>query len=65
MALVGYFLVANSGGHVVPRSGPAPVRSEVERLIDRYGAREIAYRDDTMTLNEKWMSDLVRIGTTS
>lgn len=39
-------------------SSPARVIAEIEHLIERYGAREITFWDDTMTVNKKWMYDL-------
>lgn len=39
-------------------SSPARVIAEIEHLIERYGAREITFWDDTMTVNKKWMYEL-------
>src|SRR5262245_890731 len=39
-------------------SSPARVIAEIEHLVTEYGAREITFWDDTMTLNKKWMYDL-------
>jgi len=39
-------------------STPAHVIAEIEHLIERYGAREITFWDDTITLNKKWMHEL-------
>jgi len=37
---------------------PARVVAEIEHLIERYGAREITFWDDTITLNKKWVNEL-------
>jgi radical SAM superfamily enzyme YgiQ (UPF0313 family) len=39
-------------------SSPARVVAEIEHLVEQYGAREITFWDDTMTLNKKWMYEL-------
>jgi radical SAM superfamily enzyme YgiQ (UPF0313 family) len=39
-------------------SSPARVIAEIEHLIERYGAREITFWDDTITLNKKWLLEL-------
>lgn len=39
-------------------SSPARVVAEIEHLVERYGAREITFWDDTMTLNKHWMYEL-------
>lgn len=39
-------------------SGPARVVAEIEHLVEQFGAKEITFWDDTMTLNKKWMYDL-------
>lgn len=39
-------------------SSPARVVAEIEHLVSQYGAREITFWDDTMTLNKKWMHEL-------
>ena len=39
-------------------SSPARVVAEIEHLVERYGAREITFWDDTMTLNKRWMHEL-------
>lgn len=39
-------------------SSPARVVAEIEHLVATYGAREITFWDDTMTLNKKWMYEL-------
>lgn len=39
-------------------SSPARVMAEIDHLVERYGAREITFWDDTMTLNKKWMYEL-------
>jgi radical SAM superfamily enzyme YgiQ (UPF0313 family) len=37
---------------------PARVVAEIEHLIEHYGAREITFWDDTITLNKKWVNEL-------
>ena len=32
--------------------------AEIEHLVEQYGAREITFWDDTMTLNKRWMYEL-------
>lgn len=39
-------------------SSPARVVAEIEHLVERYGAREITFWDDTLTLNKRWMKEL-------
>lgn len=39
-------------------SSPARVVAEIEHLVETYGAKEITFWDDTLTLNKKWMYDL-------
>ncbi|MGH7788014.1 MAG: B12-binding domain-containing radical SAM protein [Candidatus Binatia bacterium] len=39
-------------------SSPARVVAEIEHLIEQYGAKEITFWDDTMTVNKKWMYEL-------
>lgn len=39
-------------------ASPARVVAEIEHLIARYGAREITFWDDTITLNQKWLHAL-------
>src|SRR6185436_20109940 len=39
-------------------SSPARVIAEIEHLIATYGAREITFWDDTITLNKKWLHEL-------
>jgi len=39
-------------------SSPARVVAEIEHLIKDFGAKEISFWDDTMTLNKKWMYEL-------
>lgn len=39
-------------------SSPARVVAEIEHLIAQYGAKEITFWDDTMTVNKKWMYEL-------
>jgi anaerobic magnesium-protoporphyrin IX monomethyl ester cyclase len=39
-------------------SSPSRVVAEIEHLVTEYGAREITFWDDTMTLNKKWMYEL-------
>lgn len=39
-------------------SSPTRVVNEIEHLVERYGAREITFWDDTMTVNKKWMYEL-------
>jgi anaerobic magnesium-protoporphyrin IX monomethyl ester cyclase len=39
-------------------SSPAHVVAEIEHLVEQYGAREITFWDDTMTVNKKWMHEL-------
>ena len=37
---------------------PARVVAEIEHVIEQYGAREITFWDDTITLNKKWVHEL-------
>ena len=39
-------------------SSPARVVAEIVHLVETYGAREVTFWDDTMTLNKKWMYEL-------
>jgi radical SAM superfamily enzyme YgiQ (UPF0313 family) len=39
-------------------SSPRRVVDEIEHLVAEYGAREITFWDDTMTLNKRWMHEL-------
>jgi radical SAM superfamily enzyme YgiQ (UPF0313 family) len=39
-------------------SSPQRVVAEIEHLVADFGAKEITFWDDTMTLNKKWMYDL-------
>ncbi len=39
-------------------TSPARVVAEIEHLIERYGAREITFWDDTLTLNATWLREL-------
>src|SRR5205085_5863193 len=36
----------------------AHVVAEVRHLVETYGAREITFWDDTMTVNKRWMGEL-------
>jgi anaerobic magnesium-protoporphyrin IX monomethyl ester cyclase len=42
-------------------SSPARVVAEIEHLIATYGAREITFWDDTITLNKKWLHELCNL----
>lgn len=39
-------------------SSPQRVVAEIEHLVQQFGAKEITFWDDTMTLNKKWMYEL-------
>jgi len=44
-------------GKKVRQMSPARVIAEIKHLMERYGAREISFWDDTMTIRKDWMME--------
>ncbi len=45
-------------GRKIRSKSPRKVVDEIRHLIDTYGARDISFWDDLLTVNEKWMTEV-------
>ncbi|MBS3132497.1 cobalamin-dependent protein [Candidatus Woesearchaeota archaeon] len=42
-------------GRIIRMRSPEKSVSEIKHVVEKYGAKEISFWDDTMTVNKKWM----------
>jgi len=47
-------------GRRVRYKSPVRAMEEIEHVVERYGARELSFWDDTFTTNRKWVEELCR-----
>ncbi|MBN1502048.1 radical SAM protein [Candidatus Woesearchaeota archaeon] len=48
-------------GHKARFRSPKKVIEEIKFVIKKYGARQISFWDDTLTINKKWMTNLCNL----
>lgn len=48
-------------GRGIRLTSPKKVVNEIEHLIQEYGAKEISFWDDVLTVNKKWMRELCHL----